>query len=80
VFYVSTDGGLSWTAVRQGRRFGGNWTDFDFVSLRAGFGWMYPGGEPTAALPRLYRTSDSGRTWIALTPRLGRPESRSGQC
>ncbi|HTX84702.1 MAG TPA: hypothetical protein VME44_21140 [Streptosporangiaceae bacterium] len=71
VFYVSTDGGLSWTAVRQGRHFGGNSADFDFVSLRAGFAWMQPDAEPTAPLPRLYRTSDSGRTWIAFTPRLG---------
>ncbi len=70
VFYVSTDGGLSWTAVRQSRHFGGNLADFDFVSLRAGFAWMYPGTGPAAPLPQLYRTSDSGRTWIALTPRL----------
>jgi photosystem II stability/assembly factor-like uncharacterized protein len=69
-FYVTADGGLSWTAVRQGRRFGGNWADFDFVSLRTGFAWMYPGTEPTAAVPHLYRTSDSGRTWIAFAPRL----------
>jgi hypothetical protein len=71
VFYLSSDGGLSWTAVRQGRHFGGNWADFDFVSLRAGFAWVNPGGESTAALSHLYRTSDSGRTWIAFTPRLG---------
>jgi photosystem II stability/assembly factor-like uncharacterized protein len=76
VFYVSTDGGLSWTAVRQGRHFGGNWADFDFISLRAGFAWMYPGTEPAAPLPQLYRTSDSGRTWIALTPRLRSQEPR----
>jgi photosystem II stability/assembly factor-like uncharacterized protein len=71
VFYVSTDGGLSWTAARQGRHFGGNSADFDFVSLRAGFAWMDPDTEPTAPLPRLYRTSDSGRTWMAFMPRLG---------
>lgn len=71
VFYDTTDGGLSWTAVRQGRHFSGNWADFDFVSLRAGFAWMYPGTAPTAAVPHLYRTSDSGRRWATFVPRLG---------
>jgi photosystem II stability/assembly factor-like uncharacterized protein len=70
VFYVSTDGGLSWTGIRQGRHFGGNWADFDFVSVRAGFAWVYPGGESTAALPHLYWTSDTGRRWASFVPRL----------
>jgi photosystem II stability/assembly factor-like uncharacterized protein len=69
-FFTTRNGGLSWTAVCQGLRFGGNWDDFDFVSLRTGFGWTYPGGRPTAALPRLFRTSDSGRTWASFVPRL----------
>jgi photosystem II stability/assembly factor-like uncharacterized protein len=69
-FFITTNGGLSWSAVRQGRRFGGNWDDFDFVSLRAGFGWTYPGGETATALPRLFRTSDSGRSWTSFVPRL----------
>jgi len=69
-FYLSTDGGLNWTAVRQGRRFGENWDDFDFVSQRAGFAWTYPGGDLSAAPLRLYRTSDSGRTWASFVPRL----------
>jgi photosystem II stability/assembly factor-like uncharacterized protein len=71
VFYVSTDGGLSWAAVRQGWHFGGHSADFDFVTLRAGFAWVPPGAEPGAPPPRLYRTSDSGRTWMAFTPRRG---------
>jgi len=69
-FYLTTDGGLNWIAVRQGRRFGGNWDDFDFVSQRAGFAWTNPGGDLSAAPLRLYRTSDSGRTWAAFVPRL----------
>lgn len=67
-FYLTTDGGLTWTTVRQGMRFG-NWDDFDFVSLRAGFSWTYPGGG-TEAVPHLLRTSDSGRIWTSVTPRL----------
>jgi len=69
-FYLTTDGGMSWTAVRQGVRFGGNWDDFDFVSQRAGFAWTNPGGDLSAAPLRLYRTSDSGRTWASFVPRL----------
>jgi photosystem II stability/assembly factor-like uncharacterized protein len=69
-FYLTTDGGLSWSAVRQGRRFRGNWDDFDFVSQHAGFAWTYPGGDPSPAPLRLYRTSDSGRTWASFVPRL----------
>ena len=69
-FFVTADGGLSWSAVRQGRRFGGSWDDFDFVSQRAGFAWTYPGADPSAAPLRLYRTSDSGRTWASFVPRL----------
>jgi photosystem II stability/assembly factor-like uncharacterized protein len=69
-FFITTNGGLSWTAVRQGLRFSGNWNDFDFVSLRAGFSWTYPGGSPLPKLPYLFRTSDSGRTWTSSVPRL----------
>ena len=69
-FYLTTDGGLTWTPVRQGLRFGGNWRDFDFVSQRAGFGWTYPGGGPAPAVPQLFRTSDFGRIWTSVVPRL----------
>jgi photosystem II stability/assembly factor-like uncharacterized protein len=70
VFYVTTDGGLSWAGIGQGRHFGGNSADFDFVSVRAGFAWVNPGGESTASLPHLYRTSDTGRSWASFVPRL----------
>jgi hypothetical protein len=70
-FYLTTDGGLNWTAVRQGRRFG-SWDDFDFVSQQAGFSWTYPGGG-TEAVPHLVRTSDSGRIWTSVVPRLRGP-------
>jgi photosystem II stability/assembly factor-like uncharacterized protein len=69
-FYLTTDGGQNWIAVRQGVRFRGNWDDFDFVSQRAGFAWTYPGGDLPAAPLRVYRTADSGRTWASFVPRL----------
>jgi photosystem II stability/assembly factor-like uncharacterized protein len=69
-FFVTTDGGLSWSAIRQGVRFRGNWDDFDFVTVCDGFSWTYPGADLSAAPLRLYRTSDCGRTWASFVPRL----------
>jgi hypothetical protein len=68
VFYVTADGGQSWHVVRQGRRFGsiGSVT-FDFVSAADGFAWTVNGGVPV-----LYRTTDSGGTWVTVAPVLGR--------
>lgn len=63
-FYLTTDGGLSWTAVPQGRRFGSTGAEFNFVSPQAGFAWI-------ANATGLYRTTDSGRTWTAIVARLG---------
>lgn len=67
-FYLTSDGGLSWTRVRQGRRLGGS--DFDFVSPAVGFAWI-PGADSAAAAPTMYRTLNSGRTWTSFLPRLG---------
>jgi photosystem II stability/assembly factor-like uncharacterized protein len=63
-FFVTNDGGQSWTAVRQGRQFGRSGAQFDFVSPQVGFSWIPDDRQ-------LYRTSDSGRTWTAVVPRLG---------
>jgi photosystem II stability/assembly factor-like uncharacterized protein len=67
VFYVSTDGGLRWTAVRQGHHFGGNAADFDFVSSSTGYAWT--DGAGSAAGAPMYQTTDSGRRWISFLPR-----------
>jgi photosystem II stability/assembly factor-like uncharacterized protein len=63
-FYLTTDGGETWTAVVQGREFGTSGASFDFVSPQLGFAWI-PGGQ------QLYQTSDSGRTWTSFAPQLG---------
>jgi photosystem II stability/assembly factor-like uncharacterized protein len=62
-FFLTGDGGRTWTAVPQGRRFGTS-TIFDFVTPATGFAWS-AGGQ------QLFQTSDSGRTWTSLTPQLG---------
>lgn len=63
-FYLTSDGGLSWRAVPQGRQFGSSGASFDFVSPELGFAWVSSGRQ-------LYQTRDSGRTWTVGTPQLG---------
>jgi photosystem II stability/assembly factor-like uncharacterized protein len=70
-FYVTSDGGLSWTAVPQGRHFGRGGASFDFVSLTTGFAWLLPGINTASPTPKVYLTSDSGRVWTSFVPRLG---------
>ena len=70
VFYTTANGGRTWTAVPQGRSFTQLGTSFDFVSARTGFAWA-PGADATGSSPpAMYLTTDSGRTWLAFTPRL----------
>ncbi len=69
-FYVTSDGGLSWTAAPQGRHFGPSGASFDFVSPSTGFAWPLPGISPQSAATKMYRTSNSGRTWTPSVPRL----------
>jgi photosystem II stability/assembly factor-like uncharacterized protein len=63
-FYLTSDGGLSWTAVAAGRQFGSDGASFDFLSAQLGFSWI-------PARQQLYRTSDSGRTWTSVVAQLG---------
>ncbi len=69
-FYVSSDGGLNWTAIPQGRHFGRSGASFDFISPATGLAWLLPGISSRSVAPRLYRTSDSGRTWMSFVPVL----------
>ncbi len=70
VFYTTANSGRTWTAVPQGRSFTQLGTSFDFVSARTGFAWA-PGADATGSSPpAMFLTTDSGRTWVAFTPRL----------
>ena len=70
VFYITADGGRTWTAVPQGRSFTQLGTSFDFVSARTGFAWALGADAQGSSSPAMYQTTDSGRTWVAFTPRL----------
>lgn len=63
-FYLSSDGGRTWTPVAQGGRRGSG-ASFDFVSPAIGFTWETDGA------PVMYQTSSSGQAWASFEPRLG---------
>ena len=65
VFYVTVDGGRTWTAIRQGIRFQPG-TTVDYVSPEAGFAW-----NPSTAGPApIGATINGGRTWTSYLPSL----------
>jgi photosystem II stability/assembly factor-like uncharacterized protein len=70
VFYTTATGGRTWTAVPQGRSFTQLGTSFDFLSARTGFAWAPGADAKGSSPPAMYLTTDSGRTWVAFTPRL----------
>ena len=70
VFYTTANGGRTWTAVPQGRSFTRLGTSFGFVSPRTGFAWAPGADAKGSSPPAMYLTTDSGRTWVAFTPRL----------
>jgi photosystem II stability/assembly factor-like uncharacterized protein len=72
-FYVTADGGRRWTAVRQGMQFGLAGTGTEFVSPGDGFAWIPSGDLTSGPAPDLYVTTNSGRTWTAIVPRLAGP-------
>ena len=67
VFYVTSDGGQTWTPVRQGMRFQPGMI-VDFPSPEAGFAW----NATASGAPPICATSDGGRTWTRYLPRLTR--------
>jgi photosystem II stability/assembly factor-like uncharacterized protein len=70
VFYVTADGGLSWTPVRQGTHFTQYGYAVDFASQQAGFAWNSGGSTVGVPSPPLYATTNSGRTWHLFIPHL----------
>ena len=73
VCYTTANGGLTWTAVPQGRAFTQPGAAIDFVSTQTGFAWTL-GADATSGVPAMYETANSGRSWTQFTPRL--PASR----
>jgi hypothetical protein len=69
-FYVTADGGGRWTAVRQGMQFWPTGTGAEFVSVSDGFAWIPSGDLTSGPAPDMYVTTNSGRTWAAIAPRL----------
>lgn len=70
VFYTTSDGGRSWTPVRQGTHFTRLGASADFVSPVAGFAWILGGDVTSGLAPAMYQTTNSGRTWNSFVPRL----------
>ena len=68
VFYVTADGGQSWTPVPQGIHFTQDGEAIDFASQQAGLAWN--SGGSTVPAPPLYATTNSGRTWHLFIPHL----------
>ena len=70
VFYLTADGGQSWTPVPQGTHFTQYGYAIDFASQQAGFAWNSGGNTAGAPPPPLYATTNSGRTWHLFIPHL----------
>jgi photosystem II stability/assembly factor-like uncharacterized protein len=70
VFYLTADGGRSWTPVRQGTRFTQDGEAIDFASQQAGLAWNSGANTAGVPPPPLYATADSGRIWRPITPHL----------
>jgi hypothetical protein len=70
VFYLTADGGQSWTPVRQGTHFTQYGEAIDFASQQAGFAWNSGANTAGVPPPPLYATTDSGRTWHPFIPHL----------
>ncbi len=69
-FYITANGGQTWTPVRQGTNFTKIGVDIDFTSARDGFAWTTGENSDPSPATSIYETTNSGRTWHAFTPYL----------
>jgi photosystem II stability/assembly factor-like uncharacterized protein len=65
VFYLTSDGGHTWTPIRQGIRFQPGMT-VNFTSPQTGFAW----NPNSTGAPPIYATTNGGRTWTWYLPQL----------
>jgi photosystem II stability/assembly factor-like uncharacterized protein len=70
VFYTTSDGGRTWSAVPQGRHFTQLGASADFANQRDGIVWTQAGDAQGGTPPPLYATADSGHTWTSFVPVL----------
>ena len=69
-FYITANGGQTWTPVRQGTNFTKIGADIDFTSTRDGLAWTTGENSDPSPATSIYETTNSGRTWHAFTPYL----------
>jgi photosystem II stability/assembly factor-like uncharacterized protein len=70
VFYTTSDGGQTWTAVPQGVHFTQLGAAIEFVSPDNGFAWILGGDAQGSSPPPMYETTDAGRTWTSFNPKV----------
>ncbi len=70
VCYTTSNGGRSWTPVRQGTHFTQLGASINFVSPAVGFTWILGGDVTSGSAPAMYQTANSGRTWKSFAPEL----------
>jgi photosystem II stability/assembly factor-like uncharacterized protein len=70
IFYLTADGGQSWTPIPQGTHFTQYGEAVDFASQQAGFAWNSGANAAGVPAPPLYATNNSGRTWHLFIPHL----------
>jgi photosystem II stability/assembly factor-like uncharacterized protein len=63
VFYATSDGGVTWRPVPQGRPVWQPGTTIQFATTQSGFAWNM-----NSQSPAIYATANGGRTWSRFIP------------
>jgi photosystem II stability/assembly factor-like uncharacterized protein len=69
-FYITANGGQSWTPVKQGADFTKIGVYIDFTSTQDGFAWTNGLTSDPTPPTSIYQTANSGRIWHSFTPYL----------